>query len=91
MKAAIQKIPKAFPAVIAFHIIVVITANSTKWAWDVANMGVGEGGNVYVCPVVLQEIHRPDVGGKMDPKEYGPDSMNWIHVVQNRNILTFHI
>jgi hypothetical protein len=34
---------------------------------------------------VLQEIRGPDVGGKMDPKEFEPDSMNWIRVVQNRN------
>jgi hypothetical protein len=48
------------------------------WGW-------GGGRNVYVVPVGLQEIHRPDVGGKMDPKEFGPASVNWIHVVQNRN------
>jgi hypothetical protein len=80
VEAAIQIIPSAFAAVIAFHIIAVITAKSTKWAWNVASMGV-----VYVVPVGLQEIHGPDVGGKMDPKEFGLDSMNWIHVVQNRN------
>jgi hypothetical protein len=47
-------------------------------------MGVG-GGNVYVVPVGLREIHGPDVFGKMDPEDFGPDSMNWIHVVQNGN------
>jgi len=38
-----------------------------------------------VVPVGLEEIHGPDVGGKMDPKIFGPHSMNWIHVVQNIN------
>jgi len=45
---------------------------------------------VYVFPVGLQEIHGPDVGSKIDPKESGSDSMNWIQVVQNRNNWTFH-
>lgn len=40
MEDATQKIPNAFAAVIAFPIIVVITAKSTKLAWDVASIGV---------------------------------------------------
>jgi hypothetical protein len=84
VEAAIRKIPNTFAAVKAIHNIVVITAKSTKWAWDMARMGFGGGGNIYVVPVELQEIHGPDVGGKIDPKEFGPDNMNWIHVVQNR-------
>ena len=53
MEAAIRKIPNTFAAVIATHITVVITAKSTKWAWDMARMGVGGGGNIYVVSAEL--------------------------------------
>jgi len=78
VEAATQKIPNAFAAIIAFPIIVAITAKSTKLAWDVASMGVEGGGgrNVYLVPVGLQEIHGPEVGGEMDPKEFGPNNTN---------------
>ena len=48
MEAAIQKIPNAFPAVIAFRVIVLIKAKNMKWAWDVTRMGLRGGRNVYV-------------------------------------------
>ena len=65
MENAIQKIPNAFAAVIAFHIIVVIVAKSTKWAWDVASMGVGRAGGMYEGVLISPKPDLlPDIVGR---------------------------